>query len=160
MEKAAGRTALRLLKKIEACADENFSAAAWILERRFPQDFSRPEVQLNLISQSNTVENQLIIKVTGEQIREIESQADPVRQAVSVMFEQYRPSLGNGEKAREIEAEPVLEELQQAAEQAAIIIHKTGHEKSQAFWKMLVTSNPQSLVSKETAMFAVRAILM
>jgi hypothetical protein len=53
VEKAAGKTALRLLKKIEKCADENFSAAAWILERRFPSDFSRPEVQLNLIQQNN-----------------------------------------------------------------------------------------------------------
>jgi hypothetical protein len=53
VEKAAGKTALRLLKKIEANAEENFSAAAWILERRFPTDFSRPEVQLNLIQQAN-----------------------------------------------------------------------------------------------------------
>ncbi len=41
VNKAAGKTALRLLKKIEKNADENFSAAAWLLERRFPESFSR-----------------------------------------------------------------------------------------------------------------------
>ena len=39
VEVASGKTALRLLKKIEKNADENFSAAAWLLERRFPGKF-------------------------------------------------------------------------------------------------------------------------
>jgi hypothetical protein len=55
VEKASGQTALRLLKKIEAQGRENFSACAWLLERRFPESFSRPEVQLNLIQNNMTL---------------------------------------------------------------------------------------------------------
>ena len=44
VEQVASRAALRLLGKIEKHSDENFAASAWILERRFPQDSSRPEV--------------------------------------------------------------------------------------------------------------------
>jgi hypothetical protein len=52
-KKLLGQTALRMLKRIEAHGEENFSALAWILERRFPSDFSRPEVQMNLAVQNN-----------------------------------------------------------------------------------------------------------
>jgi hypothetical protein len=45
---------LKRLKKIEAHGKENFSALAWMLERRYPQEFSRPEVQLNVNTQLNT----------------------------------------------------------------------------------------------------------
>jgi hypothetical protein len=41
-----------------------------------------------------------------------------------------------------------------------MITHKAGDEENRAFWRTLVSSDPQCLISKETAMFAVRAILM
>jgi hypothetical protein len=45
VDEASGRMALRLLGKIEKHAEEFFAPAAWMLERRFPGDFARPEVQ-------------------------------------------------------------------------------------------------------------------
>ena len=54
VEVASGKTELRLLKKIDKNADENFSAAAWLLERRFPENFSRPEIQLGVAMQFNS----------------------------------------------------------------------------------------------------------
>jgi hypothetical protein len=68
---------MRLLGKIEARATNNFSACAWILERRFPELFSRPEVQLNL--QTNIVQNNLSITISPEEVREIEAEAVPCR---------------------------------------------------------------------------------
>ncbi len=65
VDRVCGKTALRLLKKIEANADENFSAAAWLLERRFPESFSRPEIQLGL-TVNNQVTNQTIV-ISAEQ---------------------------------------------------------------------------------------------
>src|SRR5262245_10586961 len=59
VERVSGQSALRLLKKIETQGKENFSACAWLLERRFPETFSRPEVQLNLIQQNNVTQNYL-----------------------------------------------------------------------------------------------------
>jgi hypothetical protein len=41
-----------------------------------------------------------------------------------------------------------------------VIAHKVGDEKSPAFWRILVSSDLQSLVSKDTAVFTLRAILV
>jgi hypothetical protein len=96
VEQVAAKSALRLLNKIEEHGNDNFAAAAWILERRFPADFSRPEVQLNLIQQNNVTENHLSITISGEELREIESTAQPVRESVRAMFERYRlAQIGN-----------------------------------------------------------------
>ena len=53
VEAAAAKAAARLLSKIERQASNNFAAAAWILERRFPELFSRPEVQLSVSNTTN-----------------------------------------------------------------------------------------------------------
>src|SRR6516225_6203706 len=90
VEKVAAKAALRLLGKIEKQATNNFSACAWILERRFPELFSRPEVQLNLIQQNNTTVNALSITITPQEIQEIEAVAEPVRASVREMFERYK----------------------------------------------------------------------
>jgi hypothetical protein len=67
------------------------------MERRWPELFSRPEVQLNLIQQNNTTVNGLSITIAPQEIREIEQRAEPVRQSVRKKFEQYQLSHGNGE---------------------------------------------------------------
>src|SRR5215470_17018458 len=113
VEQTSAKAAMRLLGKIEAQATNNFSACAWILERRFPELFSRPEVQLNL--QTNVVQNNLTIIIAPEEVREIEAQAAPVREKVRRMLETYRPGAlgnGNGSGARtvDIQAEPVEKE--------------------------------------------------
>src|SRR5215471_4107645 len=64
VEEATGKMALRLLGKIEKQADENFSAAAWILERRFGENFARPEIQFNMLAQNNVTENHLTLSIT------------------------------------------------------------------------------------------------
>ena len=50
-EAVAIRTNLELIQ--DAARDKIWPAAAWLLERRHPELFSRPEVQLNLIQQNN-----------------------------------------------------------------------------------------------------------
>ena len=50
---AAAKAAAWPLSKIERQARDNFAAAAWILERRFPELFSRREVQLTLSNTTN-----------------------------------------------------------------------------------------------------------
>ena len=49
VEQAAAKAALRLWNKIEEQTDVTFASAAWLMERCWPELFSRPEVQLNLI---------------------------------------------------------------------------------------------------------------
>jgi hypothetical protein len=100
VEQTAAKAALRLLGKIEKQATDNFAAASWILERRFPELFSRPEVQLNLIQQNNTTVNALSITIAPEEIREIEAVAEPVRASVRQMFDRYKPNHGNGDQEK------------------------------------------------------------
>jgi hypothetical protein len=98
IEAIAAKAALRLLGKIEKHAQDNFAAANWILERRFPQVFARPEVQLNLIQQNNATVNALSITISPEEIREIEAVAKPTRQKVRQMLEEYQSRRGNGDQ--------------------------------------------------------------
>ena len=41
------------LDTIKVASRDNWSAAAWLLERRHPEMFSKPEVQLSLAVQQN-----------------------------------------------------------------------------------------------------------
>jgi hypothetical protein len=77
------------------------------------------------------------------------------------MFEKHRPALGNGEKVRcEVEAEPVVEQPVSRGVEPALLRHKVGDEKRPAFWHALVTSDPQTPVARETAIFAIRVLLV
>lgn len=70
-----------------------WQGAAWFLERKYPQQFAKPEVQLNWGNTYN--QNNLSINISGPEAKTIEAEAKPVREAVSTMFQKYRP-LGNG----------------------------------------------------------------
>jgi len=81
IEQTAAKSALRLLSKIEAHAEDNFAAAAWILERRFPETFSRPEIQLGVQINSQTVNQTLVIttEIAGEigsRVREVDAKIE------------------------------------------------------------------------------------
>jgi hypothetical protein len=108
VEEASAKAALRLLSKVEKQGNENFAANCWILERRWPELFSRPEVQLNL--QTNVVQNTLSITISAAEADQIEAKSEPVRQRVKEMFAAYQPALraqGNGDEARAVELETV-----------------------------------------------------
>jgi hypothetical protein len=67
VEEVAAQGALKRLKRIEQHGEENFAALSWMLERRFPQEFSRPEVQLNLAVQNNVGVNARTINASDFQ---------------------------------------------------------------------------------------------
>jgi len=91
----ATRLAMRL-SRIESGVD-GWQGSAWLAERLMPSRYSRPEVQLNLIQQSNVTGNHLSITISPEEVREIEAEAAPAREKVRKMFAAYRPgALGNG----------------------------------------------------------------
>src|SRR5262245_47438081 len=68
---------------------------AWMLERRYPAQFAKPEIQLSFQHNSFT-QNNLSIHITRAEMKEIEAEAAPVRESVKKMFAGYRPALGNG----------------------------------------------------------------
>jgi hypothetical protein len=54
VDQAAARGAVKRLKKIEAQGDDGaWAALAWMVERRYPADFAKPEVALNIGIQNN-----------------------------------------------------------------------------------------------------------
>jgi hypothetical protein len=189
VEEASAKAALRLLAKIEKQADQNFAASSWILERRFPELFSRPEVQLNLIQQNNTTLNTLSITISADEVKQIESQASLEREKARQMFAAYRQTTvdyGNDERNQRImdveaeqvaskEAEPMSDEdeaVQQSVQQKFAqyrpeqstgrppIVRKDGDERSQAFWSQFVDGDGARLVEKATALFTVKQIVL
>jgi hypothetical protein len=156
VEQTAAKAALRLLGKIEKQADQNFAASSWILERRFPELFSRPEVQLNLIQQNNTTENTLSITMSSQEAKQIEAQAAPVRASVREMFAAYRPGAvgnGNGHRTVDIQAEPVEKEA------LPPIVRKEGDENSSTFWANFVSGTGERQVDKATAIYVVKTVV-
>jgi len=77
------------------------AGVCWMLERRYPTQFAKPEVQLTFQHNSFT-QNNLSIHITRAEMKEIEKEAAPVRESVKKMFANYKPAqLGNGNGAPE-----------------------------------------------------------
>ena len=91
---AAAKAAAWLLSKIEGQASDNFAAATWILERRFPELFNRPEVQLNLSNTTN--HSPLTLSISLEEAERIEAQAAPICEAARQMLEEYERNRASG----------------------------------------------------------------
>jgi len=70
------------------------AGVCWMLERRYPQQFAKPEVQLSF--SNNYSIGALQINITSGEAKQIEAEAAPVRDTVKKMFAQYKPQLGNG----------------------------------------------------------------
>jgi hypothetical protein len=153
VERAVADCALRRLQGVERHGKENFAALCWLLERRHPELFGRPEIKLAVLQQSNVVENHLTVTLSETEAMEIESEAQPIRDAVSAMFQAYRPVSSNGDAGvREIEASPAVSE-------PPPITHSESDAQNPLFWKRLVSSPPETFIAKGTAVFVIRVLL-
>jgi hypothetical protein len=81
----------------------NWCGAAWMLERKYPHQFAKPEIQLNWGNTYN--QNNLTISISSQDAKSIEAQARPIRDEVAGMFEKYRPQLGNGNREESRQSE-------------------------------------------------------
>jgi hypothetical protein len=72
----------------------NWCGAAWMLERKYPTQFAKPEIQLSF--NNSYTQNNLSINISSGEAKQIEAEAKPVRDAVVGMFAKYRPGNGNG----------------------------------------------------------------
>jgi hypothetical protein len=94
IKKAEAARLQKYILKIRDGKQRDWVRIAWFLERRYPERFARPEIQLSF-SNSYT-QNNLSINISSGEAKQIESEAKPVRDYVSSMFHKYRPALGNG----------------------------------------------------------------
>jgi transposase len=150
---ASGKTALRLLKKIEANADENFSAAAWILERRFPESFSRPEIQLAAVhNQISLTSNTLV--VTAETAGALAARSAPVHAKVEQLFASHT----NGSSFKQLGESPSDERLAVAEMKLAPLEMPAG-KLTPAWWGQLSRGDNTREIERETAIKICRMIL-
>jgi hypothetical protein len=166
VEQASGKMALRLLAKIEKQADENFSAAAWMLERRFGESFARPEIQFNMLTQNNVTHDHLTIVISPEEAKELNARGEETREKVRAMFAEYQQRRGNGNgngagsKIVEVAAEVVKKpaDLAKPADPGPIT-RQAGDEKSSVFWALFASGTGDRPVVRDTAVFVIRQIL-
>jgi hypothetical protein len=55
VEQAAAEPAVKLFNTIREHAPETWQSGAWVLERRYPEMFAKPEAQLNIVAQAAVV---------------------------------------------------------------------------------------------------------
>ena len=72
----------------------NWCGASWFLERKYPHQFAKPEIQLSYTQ--NFTQNNLALSIDISDAKALEARAAPVRESVKQMFAQYRPAPGNG----------------------------------------------------------------
>jgi hypothetical protein len=164
VEKIKRAVALRLYKRLQRIESgvEGWQGTSWCLERLYGARFAKPEIQLSFNNNSLT-QNFLSISISGTEAKEIELVASPIRESVQKMYAHYRPGvLGNGNNGgKENDVETILlPEPEQEVARMPVVTHQAGGEKSQAFWRTLVSSDPEALVAKQTAIFAIRIILL
>lgn len=70
---------------------------AWFLERRFPLQFAKPEIQLSVINNAMTVNNTALV-ISAEEGKAIYHRVKETKAKVIELFKDRRPLPKNGEK--------------------------------------------------------------
>lgn len=63
-EQARVQRRIELLRKVEAAADKHWQAAAWILEREWPERYARPELRLKYVDEPVDIVDDSELRVT------------------------------------------------------------------------------------------------
>lgn len=82
----------KLIAKLRDGNTKNWMRIAWWLERRYPQEFAKPEVQLT-IGASSITNNSIVI--TAEAAGQLAARAKPVNEAVRKLVDEHRPVNGD-----------------------------------------------------------------
>lgn len=157
VEQAAGQTALSIMKRIREHGEENFSALAWILERRFPGDFGRPEAQFQISMMSNSVTNNTLV-ITAEVADSVVKRQKEVHSKIEKLFESRRLKNAAGNGASKKEPEPAVE-MEVEAEVVLPAITLPAGEPSPAWWTSLSQGGNERLVAQEAAIYVCRTLL-
>ena len=129
----------------------DWKAVAWQLERSFPSEFSRPEIQLGVQINSQTVNQTLV--VTAEVGAQIQSRAERADATIEKLFAtrtaaQMSPVSGtNGENIREVETSLVL----------GMIVMPVGIP-SAGWWSQFAQGDSSRAVAKDAAQWAVQTL--
>ena len=78
-----------IIAKLRDGHSKQWMRLAWWLERRYPQEFAKPEVQLT-IGASSITNNSIVI--TAEAAGQLAARAKPVNEAVRRLVDEHRPA--------------------------------------------------------------------
>jgi hypothetical protein len=135
----------------------NWSALAWQLERGFPHEFGRPEVQLGVQVNSTTNNTALVISVEDalelqKRSRKVEAEVDELIATHRAKFEaRHGPDDPDPRKRpppRVVEAEVV---------QSPVVLPEE-HERTASWWKQLSRGDGSRPISREAFMYALQVI--
>jgi hypothetical protein len=135
----------------------NWQAIAWSLERSFPNEFARPEVQLGVqINNQQTVNNTLVISV--EDAERLEKRAKKQTAEIDALLEARNaknrardeannlPPLGN--ESRTIEAEVVR----------SPIVLPPEPQRTASWWRQLSRGEGMRTITAQAAIFVIEVI--
>jgi hypothetical protein len=129
----------------------DWKAVAWQLERSFPSEFSRPEIQLGVQINSQTVNQTLV--VTAEVATQIQSRAERADATIEKLFAartaaHISPATGtNGEDIREVETSLV----------PGVITMPVGIP-SAGWWSQFAKGDSSRAVAKDAAQWVVQTL--
>jgi hypothetical protein len=155
VEVAAGRTAVEIMKRIRKHGEESFQPLAWMMERRYPESFGRPEVQLHQsINQQTNINNTLVISVEDAdrletRAKKLEAEADTLlaaREARSRASDGDYPDPGAA--VRNIEAEVVTDVIQ---------LPPTA-QRSASWWRSLSRGDGARGITAQAALFVIETV--
>jgi hypothetical protein len=161
----SARTEGVLLKwgQIKKAAEKNpsnsWSAIAWLLERGFPSEFGRPEVQLGLTVNNQTTNNTLII--TTEAAEKLSARAKPVEAEVDVLVEAHQAKMkSRAETGRDQirEVESTLMPSGAASGTSGAIILPPADQRHVNWWAMLSRGDGHRPITPEAAEYIIKAV--
>ncbi len=79
----------------------NWCGAAWMLERKYPTQFAKPEVQLQINTANTTVNNNNTLIVTAEVAGQMGHRVKEADAKVTELFKRKDPQLKNGNGAKD-----------------------------------------------------------
>jgi hypothetical protein len=141
----------QILKAAEKNPSNSWSALAWALERGYPSEFGRPEVQLGLTVNQSTTNNTLVISV--ETANELERRAEPVNRELAELIAARQAKVQARNEAHQ--GGPILD--------AELVSDRPIELPAPAmrtfrWWKTLSSGSGDRLVTREAALFVLQTL--
>ena len=144
-----------LLDTIKEARHQNWQAAAFLLERRWPRHYGRAEAQLNfevaITNNNQTVNNTLIVSAeVGDQIQSRAGRADATIEKLFAARKAAQTNSGdgkNGDDIREVETSLV----------PGVIVRPAGMA-TEDWWRQFCRGSTDRLVERQTAQWVVQTV--
>jgi hypothetical protein len=158
VEIAAGKTALEIMKRIRQHGEESFQPLAWMMERRYPDCFGRPEVQLNMGLQVNGQQINNTLVISAEVAEKLEKRARKMTAEVDALIEAQqakRQALYGADNLQPSRTEPRVIETEVVSNQITL---PPEAQRTPFWWRQLSRGDGMRVISYEAAIHAIETV--